>query len=159
MTRLEKLESYSSAYDSLIQSLKNFPKEMWQFKPAPNKWSIHEVLIHIADSEVSSFARARKIICESGSTVMVYDENLWAKHLDYHNQNIEESLELFRMLRMMTYKVIKDLPKEIWKNFIIHPDNGKMTLDDWLTIYEEHIPVHIKQMQKNFNEWLQMQAK
>lgn len=153
MSRSHKLESYEKAYQQLIESLQNFPKEMWQFKPAPEKWSIHEILIHIADSETSSFARARKIICESGSIVMVYDENLWAKKLNYHEQSIEDSLELFRLLRMMTCRVIKNLPDETWNNFIIHPENGKMTLDDWLNVYEAHIPIHIKQMQRNLNDW------
>jgi hypothetical protein len=159
MLRQERIESYSKAYELLIDSLNEFPEEMWQFKPAPNKWSIHEVLIHIADSEASSFARARKIICESGSDIMAYDENKWASQLKYHNQNIKDSLELFRLLRLITYTVIKDLPEEIWNNFIIHPENGKMTLDDWLEVYEQHIPIHIRQMQRNFNDWKLTQNK
>jgi hypothetical protein len=157
MSRSERIESFSKAYELLIDSLKEFPKDMWQFKPAPNKWSIHEVLVHIADSEASSFARARKIICESGSTVMVYDENKWAQRLNYHTQSVEDSLELFRLSRLMTYRIIKDLPEDTWNNFIIHPENGKMTLDDWLECYEVHIPIHIRQMQRNLNEWKQLQ--
>ena len=90
---------------------------------------------------------------------MAYDENRWALHLGYHNQSIEDSLELFRLLRLMTYRVIKDLPEPVWNNFIIHPDNGKMTLDDWLNVYEQHIPIHIKQMQRIFNEWKQLRNK
>jgi len=66
MNRNELLELYSNAYNNLIAALEEIPKEMWQYKPAPNKWSVHEVLIHIADSEASSFVRARKIISESG---------------------------------------------------------------------------------------------
>ncbi len=153
MSRSDKLESYGNAYRQLLESIQNFPREMWQFKPAPEKWSIHEILIHIADSEASSFARARKIICESGSSVMAYDENLWAQKLNYHEQSIEDSLELFRLLRMMTFQIIKDLPEETWNNFIIHPENGKITLDDWLNVYEAHIPIHINQMRRNLNDW------
>ena len=158
MTRSELLELYSRAYNDLISALEEIPKEMWLYKPAPNKWSVHEVLIHIADSEVNSFARARKIICEPGSTVMAYDENIWAVKLNYHDQSIEDSLELFRQLRMMTYNVIKNLPEETWQNFIIHPDNGKMTLDDWLKVYADHIPVHINQIKRNLNEWKKLNS-
>ncbi len=46
MARAEKIESYSRGYDSLINALKEFPEEMWHFKPAPDKWNIHEILIH-----------------------------------------------------------------------------------------------------------------
>ncbi len=153
MDRSKFFELYSRAYDDLIAALEEIPKEIWQFKPAPNKWSVHEVLIHIADSEANSFCRARKIICEPGSTIFAYDENAWAAKLNYHNQSIEDSLELFRQLRMMTYNVIKNLPEETWQNFIFHPENGKMTLDDWLEVYADHIPVHIKQIKRNLNEW------
>jgi hypothetical protein len=102
MTQEERntlIESYGNAYALLIEALKEFPKEMWQWKPSPDKWSIHEVLIHIADSEANSFVRCRRFIAEPGSGVYGYDENKWAKHLDYHSQSIEESLELFRLLR------------------------------------------------------------
>ena len=158
MTRSELLELYSRAYNDLISALEEIPKEMWLYKPAPNKWSVHEVLIHIADSEVNSFARARKRIGESGATIMAYDENAWANKLGYHSQNIEDSLELFRQLRMMTYNVIKNLPEETWLNFIIHPENGKMTLDDWLRVYADHIPVHINQIKRNLDGWKRIKA-
>ena len=158
MNRNELLGLYSKAYSDLIAALKEIPKEIWQYKPAPNKWSVHEILIHIADSEASSFVRARKIICESGSAIMAYDENAWAVKLNYHDQCIEDSLELFRQLRVMTYDVIKNLPEETWQNFIIHPDNGKMTLDDWLKVYADHIPVHINQIKRNFNEWKKLNS-
>ncbi|MCX6168878.1 MAG: DinB family protein [Ignavibacteriales bacterium] len=153
MTRQERILSYSKGYDKLIASLDEFPKEMWQYKHAPDKWSIHEILIHMADSEANSFSRARKIICESGSTIMVYDQDKWASETDYHKQSTEDALELFKWLRKMTYNIIKDLPEESWQNYIQHPERGKMTLDEWLIVYEEHVQVHINQMKRNFKEW------
>jgi len=59
---------------------------------------------------------------------------------------------------MMTYNVIKNLPEETWQNFIFHPDNGKMTLEDWLKVYADHIPVHINQIKRNFNEWKKLNS-
>src|SRR3982750_3562457 len=96
------IESYGNAYNLLQEALKEFPKEMWQWKPAPEKRSIHEVIIHIADSEANSFVRCRRFIAEPGSGVYGYDENKWAKKLDYHSQSTDESLELFRLLRTTT---------------------------------------------------------
>ena len=153
MTRKEKIESYSKAFDKLTDALKKFPQEMWFYKPAPGKWSIHEIIIHIADSEAHSYCRARKFIVEPGSAIMAYAQDEWAKKLDYHSQSTSEALELFRILRRNTYNIIKDLPDEVWANTIDHPENGRMTMDDWLNIYEEHIPVHINQMERTFVEW------
>lgn len=148
------IESYGNAYPVLIEALKEFPKEMWQWKPAPDKWSIHEVIIHIADSEANSFVRCRRFIAEPGSGVYGYDENKWAKKLDYHSQSIEDSLELFRMLRKASYDLIKTVDDITWETATVnHSENGVMKFEEWLKIYDEHIPVHIRQMKRNFEAW------
>ena len=48
--RNEKIELYGRGHDLLMQTLKDIPREMWKFKPEPKEWSVHEVLIHIAES-------------------------------------------------------------------------------------------------------------
>lgn len=151
--RAEKMQSYAQAYDLLMEFLPTLPKEMWQFKPEPHRWSVHEILIHITDSEANSYVRCRRFIAEPGSAVAAYDENLWAQTLQYHDLSIEDSLELFRLLRKTSYDVIKDLPEETWSNTIYHSENGIMTMDDWLDSYESHIPVHIAQMERNLKAW------
>jgi hypothetical protein len=157
MTTAERnalIESYGNAYNLLQEALKEFPKEMWQWKPAPEKWSIHDVIIHIADSEANSFVRCRRFIAEPGSGVYGYDENKWAKKLDYHSQSTEESLELFRLLRKTTYDLIKIVDENIWKTAtVIHSENGVTSFEQWLKTYEEHIPVHIRQMKRNYEAW------
>ena len=153
--RSELIESYSKAHEKLTDALTKYPADMWQWKPAPDKWSIHEIIIHIADSEANSYIRCRRFIAEPGSGVYGYDENKWAKALDYHGQSTDEALELFRMLRHTTYKLIKTLPEHIWLTATVqHSESGLMTFDKWLQIYEEHIPVHIRQMERTYGLWL-----
>ena len=60
--RRKKIESYGRAYDQLVEALKEFPREMWPFKPAPDRWSIHEILVHLADSESNAYLRARRFL-------------------------------------------------------------------------------------------------
>lgn len=152
-SRQEKIESYGQAYEKLVAALEQFPQEMWQFKASDEDWSIHELIIHIADSEANSFSRGRKAIVEPGSTVMAYDEAQWAKTLRYHEQSTADALELFKWLRHNTYQLIRSLPESVWAHTIAHPENGMMTLDDWLDVYERHIPEHIAQMQRTFAAW------
>ena len=154
--RNQLIESYGQAYNLLTEAIKKYPTEMWQWKPAPEKWSIHEVIIHITDSEANSYIRCRRFIAESGSGVYGYDENKWAKALDYHHQSIDDALELFKYLRGNTYKLIKTLPDEIWTTATVqHSESGTMAFEQWLKTYEEHIPVHIRQMDRNYNAWLE----
>ena len=77
-SRLSKIESYGNGYALLCESLEKFPEEMWTFRDDHGCWSIHEHLIHIADSEVNSYVRCRRLIAEPGRTLMDYDENRWA---------------------------------------------------------------------------------
>lgn len=148
------IESYGNAYPVLMQALDEFPKEMWTWKPAPEKWSIHEILIHLADSEANSYIRARRLIAEPGSGVYEYDENAWAAQLNYHHLPISEYLELFKWLRKLTHDLLKNLPDEIWSTaWVVHSENGKVTIEEWLKTYEEHVPVHIRQMQRNLIAW------
>jgi len=152
--RNEKIESYGMAYMRLVSALERYPREMWQFRSDPDAWTIHEIIIHIADSEVSSYFRCRRFLAEPGSIVPGYDEAKWARKLHYHEQSTDEALELFKWLRTKSYKLIKDLPELVWSNTVYHTENGIMTLDDWLDIYERHIPEHIQQMQANYDDWV-----
>ena len=157
MTKQERntlIESYGNAYNILVEALKEFPKDMWQWNPAPEKWSIHEIIIHIADSEANSFVRCRRFIAEPGSGVYGYDQDAWAKKTDYHAQSTGNALELFKWLRKMSYDLLKTVNDETWTSaYVQHSEVGKMTFEEWLKIYEEHIPVHIRQMKRNLEAW------
>jgi hypothetical protein len=153
--RQQKIAAYGQAYELLAGALKRFPRNMWMYKPGPERWSIHEILVHIADSEANSYIRCRRFIAEPGQTVMAYDENRWADRLNYHDQDPEDALELFRLLRRMSHHLIKNLPDEAWASTINHSENGIITMDDWLNVYCNHVPEHIRQMKATHAAWLE----
>ena len=152
-TRGRKIESYGNAHAVLLEALKKFPKEMWQWRDPHGCWSIHELVVHITDSEANSYIRCRRFIAEPGEPLMAYDENRWAESLDYHSQDADSALEMFRWLRIRNYTLIKSLPEEVWSHTSFHPENGDMTLDDWLDVYVNHVPEHVGHMQENYDTW------
>ena len=156
--RQVKIETYGAGYDELQAAIANYPREMWQYRSPVELWTIHEVLVHIADSEANSFIRLRRLVAEPGLPVMAYDENQWASRLDYHAQNPEDALELFRWLRHNSYMLIKSLPEPAWANTILHPENGPMTADDWLEVYARHVTDHVAQMGRIHAEWQAQRA-
>ena len=156
--RNQKIESYGKAHRRLVAAIKRFPQEMWTFRPSRERWTIHEIIAHIADSEANSYVRCRRLIAEPGSTVLGYDENRWAVNLHYHHQSAADALELFKWLRRSSYTLIKDLPETAWANTVTHTENGRMTLEDWLDTYERHIPDHIRQMQAVYEDWLKQKG-
>ena len=152
--RNRKIDLHGNAYSELVLALKEFPREMWSFKPAGDDWTIHEILIHITDSEANSYIRCRRFIAEPGETVMAYDEMGWARGLKYSEQSTEDAIELFKWLRLSTNKLVRSLPESAWSNTVYHPENGTMTLDDWLDIYTTHVTDHVEQMRRGYEAWL-----
>ncbi len=156
--RTEKIARYGDAHHLLTEALKRFPKKMWLYKPSQTDWSIHEIIVHITDSEANSYIRARRMIAEPGLSLMAYDENQWAKTLDYQNLETEDAVELFRWLRNNTYKLIQTLPAATWAHTAYHPEAGTISLDNWLDTYARHVPDHVNQMETVFKAWQLTQA-
>lgn len=154
--RRQKIVMYGSAHDMLLKAMERYPRDMWKYRPSPHDFTIHEIFVHVTDSEANSFVRARHFIAQPGSTVGAYDEAGWARALDYHTQSVQDAVELFRWLRGNTYKVIRDLADEVWTHTVNHPENGLMTMEDWLDTYTRHVPEHIAQMERVYQTWLQV---
>ena len=152
--RNEKVELYGHGFDMLMEVLKGIPQEIWKFKPEPTEWSVHEILIHLADSESNAALRARKLIVEPGGAVMGYDQDVWANELDYHDQSYEDALETLRLVRKTTYALLMKQPDKVFSHSVKHPEYEEpYTFEQWINIYSAHIPGHIEQIQNNFKLW------
>ena len=116
------LESYGNGYHKIKTTLDEFPKEMWQWQPPHGKWTIHQNILHLADSEAHSYCRFRTFIAEPGRTVLGYNQDLWTEQLLYHHQRTEEALELYRLLRKMTYELLQQIPDPYWQYTIEHSE-------------------------------------
>ena len=157
--RLKKIDSYGKGYSKLIRSIKKFPRKMWKWRGQNDPWTIHEIIIHITDSEANSFVRCRRFIAEPGSAVLGYEEMTWSHKLNYLDQKPEDAIQLFKWLRGNSYKLIKTLPEAVWGNTVQHSDSGMMTMDDWLDVYDRHVPDHVAQMERIYEEWKQTKKK
>ncbi|CAG0980428.1 Putative metal-dependent hydrolase YfiT [Anaerolineales bacterium] len=152
--RNEKIELYGSGYDLLNSVLAEVPQEAMKFKPAPTEWSVHEIIIHIADSESNAALRARKLIAEPGSTLMGYDQDVWANVLKYDEHDLEDALEITRLARKTTYKLLKSQPDEVFNHSVVHPEyEAPYTFEKWIDLYSGHIPGHIEQIKNNLKLW------
>jgi len=153
MTRQEAFDLFASGPDRLEAALAGLPREMWQFKPTPLAWSVHEMIIHMPDSEASGYVRCRKIIAQNGVDVDFYDQDLWATGLKYHDLSTETALTLFRAMRALTVDVLQHVDESAWGNYVMHLEDGKMTLAVWLERYAVHVDMHIGQMKRNLEAW------
>ena len=152
--RNQKIEQYGLGFNLLKAVLAEVPTDAMKFKPEPTEWSVHEVVIHMADSEAMSALRVRKLIVEPGSQLMGYEEAKWADALNYQEQSFEDALQVIKYARLTTYNLLKTLPDEVFTHSVKHPENPEpYTFDRWLTIYANHIPNHIDQIKNAVKLW------
>ena len=159
MTRNERrpiLESFGRAPALLALALGQLPKKMWLYKPASERWTIHEIILHLADSEASSYVRCRHLIAEPERVITEFDAGRWAGSLGYFHQSTREALEVIRRLRRMTYQLLVAVPEPVWSYIVEHPVEGRISLDSWIERQERHIPHHIDQMRENYAIWLKL---
>lgn len=154
MNREQLLNDFAAGYDRLKAALDRVPKEAMDFRPSPKAWTIREIVHHMPDSEASAFVRCRKIIAESGVGVDVYDQDIWTDKLKYRSRDISYALDLFRLMRLYTVDLLRTVEPSIWTdNFVMHPERGKLTLEQWLEIYARHADSHAGQIKRNVAAW------
>lgn len=118
------------------------------FKPAPDKWSVRQVVCHIADSEAVAVMRIRQIAAEDNPTLQGFDGNLWADRLDYQRRKISQALETFRKLRTENHELLKSLPEDAFARTGTHTESGRLTLLDLVKGNAEHVEEHVQQIQR-----------
>lgn len=118
------------------------------FVPAPGKWTIRQILCHLADSEIVGADRLRRVIAEENPTLVSFDQDAWARNLDYGKRKLSQAVETFRRIRTENFELIKDLPEPAWERAGTHSERGRITLLDLLRIYAEHAENHVVQLRQ-----------
>ena len=117
-------------------------------KPAPDKWSIAEILAHLADTEIVVAWRLRHILGNNGASIQAYDQNAWAETFDYVHRDANESLEFFRTLRARNLALLKALPKKLWENYGLHQERGRESVVLIVRLYAGHDLNHLGQVER-----------
>ena len=118
------------------------------FVTAPGKWSIRQIVAHLADAELVGAHRLRQVIAEDNPTLIAFDQDAWTKNLDYARRKPKQSLETFRRIRAENYELLKEVPPAAWDRTGNHTENGPMTLLRVLEGYAEHAESHARQLQE-----------
>ncbi len=152
--RAELIERYAAGPTLLDAALAQMPAAMWTYRPAPDAWSVHEIVVHLADSEANAALRCRLLVAQPGHTLMAYDQDVWARELDYHSRDPDLALDVVRAVRASSAALLRNLPEQVWTHTIVHAEYDRpYTFDDWLQVYAAHIPDHIDQMRANLAAW------
>jgi hypothetical protein len=117
-------------------------------RPAPGKWSVGEILAHLAEDEVTSYWRYRQMIEDSGVALASFDQDLWSRLGDYQSRKPAESLQLFRLLRESNLGMLALLSPEEWQRYGVHAERGKITVEALARHMVGHDLNHIEQIRR-----------
>jgi len=144
----DPLKVQKSTAKKLDKLTRRLSKKEIRRRPAPGKWSIAEILAHLADAEVVGSWRIRQILGADGTPIQAYDQNVWAETFRYEDRDPRESLRLFRVLRENNLLLLKSVPRKLWENHGMHAERGKETIAQIVRMFAGHDLNHLQQIEK-----------
>ena len=117
-------------------------------RPAPDKWSVAEIVAHLADAEIVVGWRLRAILAGPGSPIQAYDQDALAAARQYAKHDPRQSIETFRAMREANLAFYKRLSPEQWKYHGLHAERGEETLERILHMMAGHDLNHMAQIER-----------
>jgi hypothetical protein len=141
------IAQYKDGYRVVAEALLKITAEELDASPAPGKWTVRQIVHHLADSEMTAAVRFRLLLAEDRPALKGYDQDRFASLLHYERPH-EASLELFRATRASTAELMACLSEQDWLREGTHSEVGRFGLDTWLRIYAPHAQKHADQIKR-----------
>jgi len=142
------IAQYKDGYNQVVDAVKGITKEELDFHPAPNKWTPREIVHHLADSEMTSAIRLRKLLVETDAQIQGYDQEEFARKLHYGERPIELSLMALQAARATTAQLLELMTEDDWQRVGHHSESGAYSAERWLEIYSVHAHNHADQIRR-----------
>ena len=135
------------APQKLRKLLKGLTEKQLSRRPAPGKWSIKEIVAHLADGEVILGSRYRFIAAHDKPAIPGYDQDLFVEKLGVGNTTTDELVDDFEMARMLNTDLLARLPDEALDRVGIHSERGEESIWTIMTLYAGHDRIHLAQVE------------
>jgi hypothetical protein len=133
---------------ALQRFLDTVPADIVTTPEAPDKWSMREVLQHLADSELVGGFRLRMVMAHDRPSLTGYDQDLWAGRLRYREADVRDALEQFTALRRANVRIWEDLSPADLVRVGIHGERGEESLEHMRRLYAGHDVLHLRQLER-----------
>ncbi len=135
------------APQALRKLLKGLTEKQLSRRPAPGKWSIKEIVAHLADGEVILGSRYRLVAAHERPAIAAYDQDLFVERLGADAASTEELVADFEMARAVNLGLLVRLPDEAFARVGIHSERGEESLGTMVAMYAGHDRVHLDQIE------------
>ena len=142
---LSVLRETSSA---LRRSVDGLPRAKLRQPERAGKWSIVQVLQHLADADLVWAWRMRLILAQDRPPLTGYDQDLWAERLHYDEADPDEALDLFDVVRRSNLRLIERATPEDLARVGVHVERGEESLERLRRLYAGHDLLHLRQIER-----------
>ncbi len=143
------IEAFERGPARLGEVLEGLDEEEIRSRPIEGKWSIQEIVVHLADAEIMGAIRFRQVVSAPGSVLPVYEQDDWSAAFDYQGATAQQrrcSLDLYTALRATSAPILRRAGDEDWQLACVHPEWGRLTMRDLLELYADHGERHLEQI-------------
>lgn len=144
----DPLELLAAAPRKLAKLLDGVGAAKARKRPAPGKWSIAEIVAHIADTELVGGYRVRAILGAPGCPIIGFDQDVWVTALHYEKRDVRKSFEQYRALREANLALLKTLRPEQWKQHGMHNERGAESVETITRMFAGHDLNHFQQIER-----------
>jgi DinB superfamily len=144
----DPLKLLATAPARLAKLMKGLSRARARKRPTPDKWSVAEIVTHLADTEVVVGYRLRAIAGQPGTAIIGFDQDAWVKALHYDQRDMKNSLVQYRAVRQANLAVLKRLTPEQWKSYGHHSERGPETLETVVKMLAGHDLNHSQQIER-----------
>ena|ERR1700722_15937083 len=142
------INAFEHGHHKMRQAIAGLTLEQMKAFPVPETWSIHQIVIHVADSDVIGADRMQRIIAMDNPILQAYDETLFTKNLHYHEQSVEDALKIMELNGRQMAKVLRCLTEAAFSRAGNHTEAGPITLTQMLHRCVNHVEHHLKFIQQ-----------
>lgn len=146
-SRQDLIAQYTAGPATVVAALEGITETELDARPAPDEWTVREIVHHLADSEMTLAIRLRRLLAEEHPQIVGYDEAEYARRL-YYDRPIDSSLNVLRSARAASASLLERLTEEQWQCAGTHNERGRYTVEDWLTIAVGHVRDHADQIRR-----------
>ncbi len=143
----DPIKVQSATNKKLTRLIKGISTPKLRKRPAPEKWSVAEILAHLADVEIVIGWRLRSILGAPGTPVQAYDQNSWVVSGHYEKRDPRKSIELQGVVREANLALLKSLSPEQWKQYGQHAERGQESIEHIVRMVAGHDVNHIRQIE------------
>jgi len=132
----------------LERLIKGVPTARLRKRPAPGKWSVNEILAHLADTEIIIGFRLMMILNVPGTPIAAVDQDASVTSGHYEKRDPRRSVELFRVVRESNLALLRSLTPRQWKHYGVHSERGRETIEQIVRSYAGHDLNHLQQIER-----------